>query len=88
MGRNGVMRKALGDTLENEHKTGCSYIATQLEGDVGLLFTDEEPKVVLEWFESYKVADFARAGNVATQTFIVPEGKLHPLSARADGTGG
>lgn len=76
MGRNAVMRKALGDTLENEHKPGCSQIANMLEGDVGLLFTDEEPSVVTEWFAEYTKPDFARAGNIATKEFVVPEGPI------------
>merc|ERR1712093_400008 len=61
LGRNAVMRKALGNPLE---------------GDVGLLFTDEEPTVVTEWFETYKVPDYARAGNVATDDFVIPEGPI------------
>jgi len=76
LGRNAVMRKALGNTLEEEHKQGTSHIAALLEGDVGLLFTDEEPTVVTEWFETYKVPDYARAGNVATDDFVIPEGPI------------
>lgn len=76
LGRNAVMRKALGATVEEEHKPGCSVIANQLEGDVGLLFTSETPQVVLEWFESYKVPDYARAGNLATEDFVLPEGAV------------
>jgi mRNA turnover protein 4 len=82
MGRNAVMRKALGSTPEAEHKPNTSIIGNQLEGDVGLLFTDEEPHVVTEWFESFKVPDFARAGNEATEDFTLPEGafgcRVHP----------
>lgn len=76
MGRNAVMRKALGSTPEEEHRPGCSKIADKLSGDVGLLFTNEEPKVVTEWFESFKVPDYARAGNEATEDFILQEGAI------------
>lgn len=76
LGRNAVMRKALGDTVESEHRSGCSSIASLLEGDVGLLFTDEEPQVVTDWFGSYTKADFARAGNVATEDVTLPEGPV------------
>jgi len=52
-----------------------------LEGNRGLLFTDESPEVVLEWFESFKKQDFARTGNVVDETFSLPEGKrTHPPS--------
>jgi hypothetical protein len=43
---------------------------------VGLLFTDEEPKVVIEYFESYHPADYARAGNEAKETITLPEGEM------------
>ena len=76
LGRNAVMRKALGATIESEHKTGTSFIASKLEGDVGLLFTNEEAKVVTEWFETYQVPDFARAGNEATEDFVLPAGMM------------
>lgn len=75
LGRNSVVRKALGSTPESEHLPGTSKIAAALEGDVGLLFTDEEQQVVEEWFESYKKADFARAGNTAPEEYVVPEGE-------------
>lgn len=56
----------------------CSQLQL-LEGNRGLLFTNDEPKVVLEWFESYKKPDFARSGNVIDETFVLPAGTL-PLS--------
>lgn len=45
-----------------------------LEGNRGLLFTNEEPKVVLEWFADFKKEDFARSGNVIEETFVLPAG--------------
>lgn len=84
LGRNSVIRKALGSTPESEHLPNASKISEALEGDVGLLFTDEEQKVVEEWFESYKKPDFARAGNIALEGFTVPEGAFPlPFSAVA-----
>lgn len=62
--------------MEDEHKAGCSMIANKLEGDVGLLFTDEDPSTVTEWFESYKVSDFARAGNIASEEYVLPAGPV------------
>jgi len=47
-----------------------------LEGSRGLLFTDETPDVVTEWFESFKKRDFARTGNKATETFELPAGPI------------
>jgi hypothetical protein len=48
-----------------------------LEGDTGLLFTDEPPKVVVEWFDDYVKADYARKGNLATETVELPAGRSH-----------
>ncbi|KNZ59643.1 hypothetical protein VP01_1689g3 [Puccinia sorghi] len=47
-----------------------------LEGDTGLLFTDEPPKVVVEWFDDYVKADYARKGNLATETVELPAGPV------------
>lgn len=47
-----------------------------MTGDVGLLFTDEEPKVVTDWFESFKKDDFARTGNIVTESFEIPSGPI------------
>ncbi|GAA5824250.1 hypothetical protein JCM10212_003990 [Sporobolomyces blumeae] len=76
LGRNAVMRKGLGATQEDECRLGVHKISNMLEGNRGLLFTDEAADVVLEWFESFKKQDFARTGNEATETFELPEGPI------------
>ncbi|KAI5481835.1 mRNA turnover protein 4 like protein [Pseudohyphozyma bogoriensis] len=76
MGRNAVMRKALGATVEDECRLGAHKIANALEGNIGILFTNEEPSVVTEWFESFKKDDFARSGNVVDEDFILPTGPI------------
>lgn len=76
LGRNAVMRKGLGATQEDECRLGVHKVANMLEGNRGLLFTDEAPQVVLEWFESFKKSDFARTGNVVSETFELPEGPI------------
>lgn len=45
-----------------------------LEGNRGLLFTNEGPEVVTEWFESFKKNDFARTGNKVDEGFELPAG--------------
>ncbi|KAL4249068.1 Ribosome assembly factor mrt4 [Abortiporus biennis] len=75
-GRGAVMAKALGMTPEEEHKSGLHRIAQQIKGQVGLLFTDSTPAEVTEWFADFHPLDFARSGNVATQTFILPAGPI------------
>ncbi|GAA5852681.1 hypothetical protein JCM9279_004952 [Rhodotorula babjevae] len=76
LGRNAVMRKGLGATPEDECRLGVHKVANMLEGSRGLLFTDETPDVVSEWFASFQKADFARTGNKATETFSLPVGPV------------
>ncbi|KDE02805.1 hypothetical protein MVLG_06664 [Microbotryum lychnidis-dioicae p1A1 Lamole] len=76
LGRNAVMRKALGATPEDECRLGVSKVANLLEGSRGLLFTNEPADVVEEWFESFKKQDFARSGNVVDESFTLPAGPL------------
>lgn len=40
------------------------------------MFTDSEPKEVIEWFDDFRQPDFARAGNVASRDVILPEGPV------------
>ncbi|KAF9483389.1 hypothetical protein BDN70DRAFT_873892 [Pholiota conissans] len=75
-GRGAVMAKALGTTAEEEHRSGLSKLATQIKGQVGLFFTDTEPQEVIEWFADFQQPDFARAGNKATRTVILPVGPI------------
>ncbi|SCZ92100.1 BZ3500_MvSof-1268-A1-R1_Chr5-3g08337 [Microbotryum saponariae] len=76
LGRNAVMRKALGATPEDECRLGVSKVANLLEGSRGLLFTNEPADVVEEWFESFQKQDFARSGNVVDEAFTLPAGPL------------
>ncbi|KIY68016.1 hypothetical protein CYLTODRAFT_375115 [Cylindrobasidium torrendii FP15055 ss-10] len=75
-GRGAVMAKALGTTPEEEHKAGIHKMAKQIKGQVGLMFTNSEPAEVTEWFADFKQPDFARAGNRATRTVILPAGPV------------
>ncbi|KAK0244254.1 ribosomal protein L10-domain-containing protein [Armillaria nabsnona] len=75
-GRGAVMAKALGITPEEEHKTGLHTLSKQIKGQVGLFFTDSEPQEVLEWFADFQQPDFARAGNLASRTVILPAGPV------------
>lgn len=43
---------------------------------MGLFFTDSEPQEVIEWFADFQQPDFARAGNKATRTVILPVGPV------------
>ncbi|KAJ7442680.1 ribosomal protein L10-domain-containing protein [Mycena latifolia] len=75
-GRSAVMAKALGATPEEEHRLGIHKLAKQIQGQVGVLFTDTEPDEVLEWFADFQQPDFARAGNIASRTVVLPSGPV------------
>lgn len=47
-----------------------------LKGQCGLLFTDSTKKEVTEWFESYAVEDYARAGFKTSATVKFEKGPL------------
>ncbi|TFK74829.1 hypothetical protein BDN72DRAFT_832941 [Pluteus cervinus] len=75
-GKSAVMAKALGLTPEEERKPGLHRLAKQIRGQVGILFTDTEPQETIEWFADFKQPDFARTGNVATRTVVLPIGPV------------
>ena len=75
-GRGAVMAKALGTTPEEEHRPGLHKLAKQIKGQVGLLFTDSPPSEVTEWFADFQQPDFARTGNTASRTVVLPAGPV------------
>lgn len=75
-GRGAVMAKALGMTPEEEHRLGLHKLAKQIKGQVGLFFTDTPPAEVIAWFEDFSQPDFARTGNAAPRTVVLPTGPV------------
>ncbi|TFK52464.1 hypothetical protein OE88DRAFT_1406008 [Heliocybe sulcata] len=75
-GRGAVMAKALGTTPDEECRTGIHKLGKQIKGQVGLFFTNSEPEEVISWFDDFHPDDFARAGNKATRTVVIPEGPV------------
>jgi len=51
-------------------------VIQQIKGQVGLLFTDTEPQEVIEWFKDFHQPDFARSGNRASRTVVLPAGPV------------
>ncbi len=56
--------------------TSSLSVVQQIKGQVGLLFTDTEPQEVIEWFKDFHQPDFARSGNRASRTVILPAGPV------------
>ena len=47
-------------------------VVQQIKGQVGLLFVDTEPQELTEWFKDFHQLGFARFGNRASRTVILP----------------
>ncbi|KAL2429582.1 Ribosome assembly factor mrt4 [Exophiala dermatitidis] len=77
MGKTKVLMVGLGQTEETECVPGVSALGPHVKGEVGLLFTDREPKEVEEYFEDFLAEDFARSGSVATREVRIPPGPIH-----------
>ncbi|XP_022650618.1 mRNA turnover protein 4 homolog [Varroa destructor] len=76
MGKNKVLRIALGRNAENEIAVNIHKVSERLIGQCGLLLTSECEDEVIEWFESYREPHYARAGFVATSTVVLKEDDL------------
>lgn len=84
-GKTKVMAKALGQTPAEEHLPNLSALTKHLNGNVGLFFTNRDPKDIIEYFSAYTETDFARAGIEATQTVTVPAGVVHSRGGQIAG---
>ena len=73
------MAKALGSSPEDEYQPSTHLLSKYLVGNVGLLFTNREPSAIKEYFDEFSKTDFARAGTVATRTFVVPAGMVYSM---------
>lgn len=76
-GRTKLMQKVIGRSPEDEYMENSHELSKVVTGDVGLLFTNEEPQVVKDYFESFVKSDFARSGLISPLTFVVPEGIVY-----------
>lgn len=76
-GKTKVMAVALGNTPETAFAPNLEKLNRFLTGAVGLLFTSRSPDEVLTYLESFRPSDFARAGNVATRSFTIPNGVVY-----------
>jgi len=75
-GKNCVMSFALGRTPSLEYLKNLSKITPYLLGKIGLLMTNRDKKEIIEYFNSLSLLDYARSGNVATETVIIEQGLL------------
>jgi mRNA turnover protein 4 len=79
LGKNRVMQLALGDNEASEYKPGLSQLAGDLHGNVGLLFTSRPHAAVTKYFAEYAEEDYARSGFTATETVVIPPGRMEEM---------
>ncbi|KAL4887300.1 ribosomal protein L10-domain-containing protein [Aspergillus karnatakaensis] len=76
-GKTKVMGVALGHNPETEAAENLHLLTPYLTGAVGLLFTSRDPTSVIDYFNSFRPLDFARAGTEATRSFSIPAGLVY-----------
>lgn len=76
MGKNNVMKLALGNAVENEVADKIHQLSDEISGSCALLFTDQEPAAVQQYFMELNMETFARSGAVATETVVIPQGEM------------
>lgn len=77
LGKRRVLEKALGDTPEEEYKDDLHKFSKLCSGVPGLLFTNEDPETVINYFNAYTKQDYSRAKTKAPLDFTVPEGIIY-----------
>ncbi|CAH0473290.1 unnamed protein product [Peronospora belbahrii] len=76
LGKNKVMKLALGRSKEEEYAENIYHLSKDVSGNTGLLFTSKPHKEVMDYFAKLSVSDYPRSGFVATETVTIPEGPL------------
>ncbi|EQC32608.1 hypothetical protein SDRG_09921 [Saprolegnia diclina VS20] len=76
LGKNKVMKVALGRSPEEEYAENLFKLSNDISGSVGLLMTNKGDDEVREYFAKLSVEDYAKSGFVATETVTIPAGPL------------
>ena len=76
LGKNKVMKVALGRSNEEEYLTELSKTANDIEGSTGVLCTNQSQEDVEAYFAKTSMISFAKSGFAATETITIPAGFL------------
>ena len=76
LGKNGVLQVAFGRTREEAYRPLLDVLASKLQGEVGVLFTNRSPAKVKAFFADFSEVDFARAGSKAVRNIDLVAGPL------------
>lgn len=72
MGKNTMIRKAIREHIPNN--PDLEALLPSIQGNVGFIFTNEDPTWVAELLEEFRVGAFAKAGAIAPIEVTVPAG--------------
>jgi mRNA turnover protein 4 len=68
LGKNTIAARVLGKDEASALKPEFHKISQILEGECGLLFTNQSKEEIVEFFKNYREADYARSGFVPIET--------------------
>ncbi|CDK24096.1 unnamed protein product [Kuraishia capsulata CBS 1993] len=77
LGKRKVLQKALGESPEDEYKDNLHQLSKSIDGVCGLLFTNETPETVTDYFSAYSKQDYSRSNTKSPITFVIPEGIVY-----------
>ncbi|UMM17111.1 hypothetical protein L5515_013824 [Caenorhabditis briggsae] len=75
-GKNNVIAIALGKQKSDEYANQLHKASAILKGQCGLMFTNMSKKEVETEFAKISEEDYARVGDLATETVVLPEGPI------------
>nr|CAH0105892.1 unnamed protein product [Daphnia galeata] len=76
LGKNRVIAIALGRSKESECRENLHEVSKRLKGQCGIFFTDKPKEEVFRYFQKHVESDYARSGNIATETVTLQPGPL------------
>ncbi|CAD6190111.1 unnamed protein product [Caenorhabditis auriculariae] len=79
-GKNNVLAVALGKHKSDEYANDLHRVSSSLKGQCGLMFTNLTKATVLKEVAKASEEDFARVGDTAKETIVLPEGHLEQFS--------
>jgi large subunit ribosomal protein LP0 len=74
MGKNTMIRRCLREYLESNEHEGITQLLEFMEGNVGMIFTDVDPKKVRDVLDEFAEPAPARVGAIAPIDVVVPAG--------------
>jgi len=75
LGKNKIMRVALGKSDTEEYMENSHKLSKYLTGDCGLLLTNKTRDEVLKFFEQFTKQEYAKAGTISDRTIVLKKGE-------------